>query len=141
MFPPNSNPSHYPIQIKHHLTKTSSKNLLILSLIFPFQKFPRPVILFVFPFPFPDFFTLRSPLYLPASFPFFALQHTEPNQTHPNFLFPFQIFLILQGFSGFLSLFDFRLITGPLTKPNQIKLKIESGKKSENGYEKEREGC
>lgn len=24
LFPPNSNPSHYPIQIKHHLTKPSS---------------------------------------------------------------------------------------------------------------------
>ena len=91
-----------------------------------------------FPIPFPDSFTLNSPLYFPASFPFFSSppHRTEPNQTHPNFLFPFQIFLILQGFSGFLSLFDFSLTTGPLTKPNQIELKMKSGNKSENGYRK-----
>ena len=36
----------------------------------------------------------------------------------------------------FLSLFDFSLTTGPLTKPNQIELKMKSGNKSENGYRK-----
>ena len=90
-------------------------------------------------FIFPSLFLIPSPFILrftfPPLFPFLALRHIGLNriQTHPDFLFPFQIFLILQGFSGFLSLFDFSLTAGPLTKPNQIELKMKSGKKGENG--------
>ena len=137
--PPEQTCSH-PIQIPHIIPSKSN-----ITKQDPRPKFTQfkfishsifPLLNPLFPFPFPDFFTLHSPLSFPASFPFFSSppHRTEPNQTHPDFLFPFQIFLILQGFSGFLSLFDFSLTTGPLTKPNQIELKMKSGKKGENGY-------
>lgn len=133
-------PTQFKSLTLSHPNQTSPNKTLVLKLAhslsyFPISKIPSSCYPLCFPIPFPDSFTLNSPLYFPASFPFFSSppHRTEPNQTHPNFLFPFQIFLILQGFSGFLSLFDFSLTTGPLTKPNQIELKMKSGNKSENG--------
>lgn len=85
----NNVPTQFKSLILSHPNQTSPnktlvQNLLILSLIFPFQKSLRPVILFVFPFPFPDFFTLNSPLYFPASFLF---------SNFPYFIKVFRLFI------------------------------------------------
>ena len=126
-----------------HPNQTSPNKNLVQKLAhslsyFPISKIPSSCYPLCFPIPFSWFF---HPSFSALSSRLFSLNlHTshvnELNQTHPDSLFPFQIFLILQGFSGFLSFFDFGLTAGPLTKMNQIELKMKSGKKGENGYEK-----
>ena len=136
-------PTQFKIHILSHPNQTSPNKTLVLKLAhslsyFPISKIPSSCYPLCFPIPFSWFF---HPSFSAISSRLFSLNlHTshvnELNQNHPDSLFPFQIFLILQGFSGFLSLFDFSLTTGPLTKLNQIELKMKSGKKGENGYEK-----
>ena len=87
-----------------HPNSTSLNRNLVLNLLNskPFHvSFSHPFSWFLHP----SFSALSSRLFSL----FLALQHTGLNrtQTHPDFLFPFQIFLILQGFSGFFLNFTF----------------------------------
>ena len=76
---------------------------------FPISKIPSSCYPLCFPIPFSWFF---HPSFSALSSRLFSLNlHTshvnELNQNHPDSLFPFQIFLILQGFSGFFLNFTF----------------------------------
>ena len=113
------NNSSVPTQFKSltlsNPNQTSPNKTLVLKLAhslsyFPISKIPSSCYPLCFPIPFSWFF---HPSFSAYPSRLFSLNlHTspvnEPNQTHPHFLFPFQIFLILQGFSGFFIPFWFQ---------------------------------
>ena len=93
MFPPNSNPSSYPIQIKHHQTRPSSKTCSF-SLLFSHFKNPFVLLSSLFSH---SLFLIFSPFVLRFIFPplFSQFTHITCKWTEPNpswFSFPFSNF-------------------------------------------------
>ena len=97
-------PTQFKIHILSHPNSTSLNRNLVLNLLNskPFHvSFSHPFSWFLHP----SFSAYPSRLF---SLNLHTSPVNEPNQTHPHFLFPFQIFLILQGFSGFFIPFWFQ---------------------------------